>query len=850
MTWGYIKQTTTLIIIVGLLINTLHVTLINTVALADPLPAHWLDTSANPSLQSGETINSATYTDISKKPHEECVQKTYITRPARPGKPQQTTTKCWYKTSMGMVSGNYVVGEGQSIAGQITNRTSEYHLYPTSNENIILDRYYNGANGSYKFRYSPSLVATIRSDGSLAYAITYESTFTIGFENNSSLSGYDITYSDDGTYAMFSRNTTLARVNLNTKQILTYSAPSGWYSGNPMDTTASISDDGTYAVVTAGRVSSIRWMRVFDLNDCQEGEYSHIRPGGTNSNCTHRNFKTFIESSIPSFSYYTAGEFVDDDTIAFYHRVGSSAYTYTKYTMSIGGSGGSKYFALGDSLSSGEGAFNYVYPTAETSPKNQCHTSSKSYPYLINDQLSLSGFASFACSGATIPNIVGANGVRTDFASDPYSDNQWYHEDYETTHYWSPGFDNQLKKVRKEKPNIVTISIGINDIGFEKKISDCLNRGTCYESYEDRKELANEMKSIFNKSVNTYKRLKSVAAPNAKIYILGYPQVVDPSNLANCANNVRLNADERQFVYDATQYLNSVVEAAANKAGAYYVDIEDALDGYKHCEGSTGGVAVNGLTKGDDVSLGYLSLWQEVIGKETYHPNKLGHQLLRNAVISQTNSFTQTMPAPDSTITAPVVTDTMPLLNNAPKNNRAVKNTVYAHGIVNNIVVKTSNLVAAIKGSEFSTRSGSTFTAELHSTPVSLGTFTSDDNGDIDISAAIPNTVEPGFHTLHVYGKDVDGNDIDIYKNIYVAETEDDWDGDEILNDEDECVMIEPSGIDEDEDGIDDACDPIIGELIDLDEEEELVFTNRPEEYILNTLATRADYRPEEYLIS
>lgn len=826
---------------------------------AHALPSHWLDPSANPTLQGGWTIDSTTYADTNKKPHEECTQRTYVTRPARSGQSQQTVNGCWYRTSMGMIYDKYVVGNGQSIAGEVTDRTNTTNVsnmfHPTARENILLDRYYNGANGSYKFRYNPALTATPRTNGSLAYSITYSDTFTIGFQNSSSLSGYEITYSNNGKYAMFSRNTALARVNLDTKQILTYGAPSGWYSGNPMDSTATVTEDGAYAIVTAGRASHVRWMRVFDLNDCTDSsEYSYITASSTASKCAHRNFNTFIQSSIPSFNYYTAGEFSGNDTITFYHRNGtSSPYTYTQYNMSIESSGGTKYFALGDSLSAGEGAFNYVYPTHETDPKNLCHTSSKSYPYLINDALSLGGFASFACSGATIPNIVGANGVRQDFATDPYSDNQWWHDDYKTTHWWSPGFDNQLSKVKKEKPDILTMSIGINDIGFENKIRSCLTGTPCFNSYEDRKELANEIKGIFTKSVNTYKQLKRAAAPGAKIFVTGYPQIAHPSSAASCGVNVILDSDERQFLNDATDYLNSVVEAAADKAGVYYVDISNSLSGYRLCEGATGSVAVNGLTKGDDFSHGVSTLWQEVFGRESMHPNKLGHQLMRNAIISQTSSFTQAMPAPDSSVTAPAATDTIPLLANVPKNNRTVRSTVYAHGIVNNIVAKTSNLVATVKGSELGTRSGSAFTVELHSMPTSLGTFTSNDNGDIDISAAIPSTVDPGYHTLHIFGKNTDGVDVDIYKEIYVAETEEDWDGDEILNEEDECVMIEPSGIDEDEDGIDDTCDPVIGELIDLDEEEELAAahsTDRLYQPIVNSRTASIDYKPEEYLIS
>jgi len=63
---------------------------------------------------------------------------------------------------------------------------------------------------------------------------------------------------------------------------------------------------------------------------------------------------------------------------------------------------------------------------------------------------------------------------------------------------------------------------------------------------------------------------------------------------------------------------------------------------------------------------------------------------------------------------------------------------------------------------------------------------------------------------LHIYGKNVSGENVDIYKTVYVAASSSDLDGDGIANPKDPCVVITPSGIDSDKDGIDDACDPFI----------------------------------------
>src|SRR5690606_17116447 len=48
---------------------------------------------------------------------------------------------------------------------------------------------------------------------------------------------------------------------------------------------------------------------------------------------------------------------------------------------------------------------------------------------------------------------------------------------------------------------------------------------------------------------------------------------------------------------------------------------------------------------------------------------------------------------------------------------------------------------------------------------------------------------------------------------VYVAASIDDIDGDGVSNDEEACLVTDPLGEDHDRDGIDDACDPEIGEL-------------------------------------
>lgn len=65
---------------------------------------------------------------------------------------------------------------------------------------------------------------------------------------------------------------------------------------------------------------------------------------------------------------------------------------------------------------------------------------------------------------------------------------------------------------------------------------------------------------------------------------------------------------------------------------------------------------------------------------------------------------------------------------------------------------------------------------------------------------------------MHIYGKNIAGEPIDIYKNVLLVASPDDYDGDGVPNTSDTCTFIVSSGLDVDQDGVDDACD---GEILE-----------------------------------
>jgi hypothetical protein len=284
-----------------------------------------------------------------------------------------------------------------------------------------------------------------------------------------------------------------------------------------------------------------------------------------------------------------------------------------------------------------------------------------------------------------------------------------------------------------------------------------------------------------------------------RIYVVAYPQIAKPGG--SCAINVHLDSDEVTFTNQAIDYLDALVKAAASKAGVFYVDTEGAFYGHRFCEVGPGSVAINGVTAGNDIPkrLG------GPIGSESFHPNAFGHELLENSILTLTHKLTAPMPNPDPNSGLPSTDDSAIL--DAPRSGRTVNLPEYDPGLVPDLAYAGTTIDLSAGSSEHSLPPGGNFNIELHSDPISLGSFTSDINGNISKQITIPTGIPTGYHTLHVYGADITGQSIDIYKDIYITKTADDLDGNGVDDSSQDCVGIEASGQDYDKDGVDDACD-------------------------------------------
>lgn len=475
--------------------------------------------------------------------------------------------------------------------------------------------------------------------------------------------------------------------------------------------------------------------------------------------------------------------------------------TFVRYELTPGGLPASReqYLAMGDSYIAGEGAFSYRDGT-DTS-ENKCHQSTLSYPYLIGAKL-FDSFASVACSGAVMDNIIGSDKNHPDFQVHGGKTEPSDSEIAQAQATDLPGVVLQNYFSGQDNPNVITISIGGNDVGFGDIIKRCIlpfdnfssTSQNCYQTYEDRLELVNTINNQFNNLVSTYKSIMN-NDPTRHIYIIGYPQVVSPTG--NCGVNVRLSAADRLFANQLISYLDLVIQKAAQNAGVSYIDTQQALAGHELCE--DGAPAMNGLTAGND---------KLIIGNESYHPNTLGQQLLGDTILAKTHNLTDAMPAADTSISAPAVNDSLTILQ-APKVNRTIYNVVNAGEDIKTFVSGgvADFTVDQLKGL---VNPNSSFTGVLHSEPINLGIFKTDTDGSLSTNFTIPTGTVPGFHTMHFYGTDLAGSPIDIQQTVYIRASTTDADGDGVPDDRDSCKYLVNSGADADKDGIDDVCDVLI----------------------------------------
>jgi lysophospholipase L1-like esterase len=271
-----------------------------------------------------------------------------------------------------------------------------------------------------------------------------------------------------------------------------------------------------------------------------------------------------------------------------------------------------KLVSLGDSFSSGEGVEPFDDDTNTAGPpENRCHRSVYAYPRLLgnNGSLGLNLQRFVACSGATTSNV--ENG-------------QWN----ESSQFLAVDADS----------DIVTISVGGNDIGFRQFAEACVNPAiNCDE--EIYYDTISRIQNLPNVLSSVYSQVRS-RAPRAKIYVVGYPLVVTVDSSGNpktCWNTAPMTGLEVSAAYRILMMLddkirevvNSMQVADPNSPGRM---IDDNRIYFVDPRGASSPFAEHDMCGTKGAYFNSLGLPMEYV----FHPNQLGQvayaQLLQEAM--------------------------------------------------------------------------------------------------------------------------------------------------------------------------------------------------------------------------
>lgn len=218
------------------------------------------------------------------------------------------------------------------------------------------------------------------------------------------------------------------------------------------------------------------------------------------------------------------------------------------------------YAALGDSYSSGVGTGSYTLDSA-------CKRSVYAYPYLWTQRHAGTALSFVACSGAKTSDLLA----------------------------------NQIQAVTSST-NLVTMTIGGNDIGFASLIYQC-TLSDCSSALDSTR--ANLETTLGSKLDAVFTTVKSHAALGAKIVVLGYPRIFSG---AGCFGTLGISSTEETKANQLSDALDTVIAAHAQTDGVTYTSAIVAFTGHAVCSSSPWLNGLNLFNTG-----------------ESYHPNRSGH---------------------------------------------------------------------------------------------------------------------------------------------------------------------------------------------------------------------------------
>jgi lysophospholipase L1-like esterase len=220
-----------------------------------------------------------------------------------------------------------------------------------------------------------------------------------------------------------------------------------------------------------------------------------------------------------------------------------------------------RYVSLGDSYTAGPliGA-----PTVEDAPLG-CVQSINNYPHLVRPLTGLRDFTDVSCSGAQTRDMLGSQGVTPGPAA--------------------PQFDALTGETR-----LVSLTIGGNDIGFSSIATACVTvipvGSPCRDKYVQGgvDTLAARITAAGPSVAGVLQGIHQ-RSPLAKVYILGYPDIL-PDNGVGCWPVLPITNADLRYLITVEKNLNAMIRSQAQANGVVYVDTYTPSIGHDACKGN------------------------------------------------------------------------------------------------------------------------------------------------------------------------------------------------------------------------------------------------------------------------
>ncbi|MGI3780262.1 MAG: SGNH/GDSL hydrolase family protein [Janthinobacterium lividum] len=279
---------------------------------------------------------------------------------------------------------------------------------------------------------------------------------------------------------------------------------------------------------------------------------------------------------------------------------------------------GAVYAAFGDSYSAGEGTNSYL-PGTDAPGTNVCHRSTVAYSQLLATGLNVVSDGFVACSGAVTADMFHPNNNKNQEPDGSLEPAQLCQLDAE---HGVDACGSSRKPVLGPATKLVTLTIGGNDAGLAKVVQTCVfgdagryriglpGRGcrddptTINRTLRRIKALAGEGSdsSPYGSQIyplTTVLEAIHATAPDAHVYIAGYPKVFQPTLKEDCVVGsatskattfpLKVAAADAQALDHAAELLNAAVLAATRAAGSWatYVDVTTTFAGHGLCGASS-----------------------------------------------------------------------------------------------------------------------------------------------------------------------------------------------------------------------------------------------------------------------